>query len=176
MGRCRWFGPPTRLAQPSRWEIRDGIANHPLVSPIPFAHLARLPRNAPFRASLMNASTVSRALAFSLAAVFLSGCAIIIDNGPDGRDVYVFGYARLRVPNTSATGDHARVIEVTGVGVLVNHYLQLGYFREFQASLKPETNSAVIVLRSEADGARLEALLQKLNQDGLCLIIQDQRS
>lgn len=92
------------------------------------------------------------------------------------RDYYVIGYARLRVPKAELTGANARAIEITGIGVAISHYFQLGYFKEFQVAVKPDSNSAVIVLRSDADTARLEALLQKLNQNGLCLIIKDQRS
>ena len=115
----------------------------------------------------------------ALAGVLLAAlpsCAIVVDRGDDTRDFYVIGYARVRLPNASATGANARVIELSGVGIAISHAFQLGYFKEFQASVKPETNSAVIILRTDAEVTRLEALLKELNQNGLCLIIKDQRS
>lgn len=110
------------------------------------------------------------------AATLFSGCAIIVDSGSDTRDIYVVGYARLRLPKTEMAGVNARALEITGVGAAISHYFQLGYFKEFQAVVRPDTNSAVIVLRSNADLDRLEVLLKQLNQNGLCLIIKDQRS
>jgi hypothetical protein len=124
----------------------------------------------------MKTSEFYRMTLASLIAPLLSGCAIIVDQGSDTRDIYVVGYARLRVPKAEAVGANARALEITGVGVAISHYFQLGYFKEFQAVVKPETNSAVIVLRSDADLERIEALLKTLNQNGLCLIINDRRS
>ena len=108
--------------------------------------------------------------------MFLSGCAIVVDQGSGTRDIYVIGYARLRVPKVELADSNAHALEITGIGVAISHYFQLGYFKEFQAVVKPDTNSAVIVLRSDSDVTRLEALLKQLNENGLCLIINDQRS
>ena len=112
----------------------------------------------------------------SLLSALLAGCAVVVDRGADARDYYIVGYARVRVPNVSATGSNARVLEISGIGMAISRAFQLGYFKEFQAAVKPETNSAVIILRSDAEVEQLEALLRKLNQNGLCLIIKDQRS
>ncbi len=109
-------------------------------------------------------------------AMLVSGCAVIVERGDNFRDYHIIGYARVRVPNPEVAGEHLRVLEVSGVGIAMNRVFQLGYFKEFEASIKPDSNSAVIVLRSDADYSRLETLLKQLNQNGLCLIIKDQRS
>ena len=112
----------------------------------------------------------------ALGLTLSSGCAIVIEQGSEARDYVIIGYGRVRVPKAEATGANARLLEVSGVGVAISDVLRIGYFKEFEATLKPRTNSAVIVLRSDADHGRLEKLLKELNQKGLCLIIKDERS
>ncbi len=105
----------------------------------------------------------------------LTGCTVVIAHGPDTRDYFVLGFARLRLP--AELGDaNARAVEISGIGVAVSNYVQFGYFKEFQASLKPDSNSVVILVRSDAEARQLDTLLKQLNQNGLCLILKDQRS
>lgn len=117
-----------------------------------------------------------RGVSALLLLLLATSCTVVVDHGANTRDYYVFGYARLRVQADAPDDSRVRVLELHGVGLAVTRSFELGYFKEFQAYLRPETNSAVVVLHSEADVARLETLLKQLKQEGLCLVIADRRS
>src|SRR5438552_1793130 len=75
----------------------------------------------------------------AIASQLFAGCTIVVERGANARDYYIFGAARLRLP-TVANGEgevHAQALEISGVGVAVSDYFQLGYFKQFQVSLKP---------------------------------------
>jgi hypothetical protein len=74
---------------------------------------------------------------------------------------------------STASTTQAEVVEVTGVGVALSQALQLGYFDQFNVRLRAGANTAVIIVRNDAERRQLETVLQNLNQQGICLVTRD---
>jgi hypothetical protein len=98
------------------------------------------------------------------------GCIDMRDAGSAGRSVWVFGFARVKLPGVQGDLPKPVVFEIEGVGLSVGEVTQLGYFHKFEVRLRPESNSAVIIVRSKTDLANLEHILGELQQNHLCLI------
>jgi hypothetical protein len=107
------------------------------------------------------------------AVVSLSGCVVISSDGATSRSVYIVGFAKVRVENTSTKTTTASLVQLTGVGIALSDALQLGYFDQFKLALRPDSNTAVVVVRNKAERDQLEAVLKNLNQQGICLVTRD---
>ena len=129
----------------------------------------------PLRSTLKMDVRAVRLLALLALLQLGTGCAIVIDGDQNTRDYYIIGFARLRVPEIPGKEGAAHGVEITGMGVAVSDFFQLGYFKEFRAHLRPETNSAVVVIHTDSEAEHLKTMLKKLNKEGLCLVIRELR-
>lgn len=99
-----------------------------------------------------------------------TACTVVVGDGSGPRTVYVFGFARVRVPAQSGAQGGTTAYEISGVGIAAGRLVQLGYFKEFEVNLRPDGNSAVIVVRNQQQLEQLERLLKQLNEKGLCIV------
>lgn len=106
----------------------------------------------------------------AVCALSVCGCAVVTHEGPNSRDYYIIGFARVRVLETEGTLPKPVAFEITGVGLSVGQVTQLGYFRDFEVHLRPDSNSAVIIVRSKSDLDNLKRVMAELQQQQLCTI------
>lgn len=107
----------------------------------------------------------------SSTVLWAGGCVHVVDVGDGSRSVWVLGIARVKVPATlSAGGNQPVAFEITGVGLKMGDVLQLGYFRDFEVRLSKDSDSAVIIVRSQADLENLQRVITKLQQQNLCIV------
>jgi hypothetical protein len=99
-----------------------------------------------------------------------AGCIYLTDASDTGRSVWILGFARVTLPASSGDLPKPVAFEIVGVGLSVGQVTQLGYFRTFEVRLRPESNSAVIIVRSKSDLANLEHVLAELQQKHLCIV------
>jgi hypothetical protein len=101
-----------------------------------------------------------------------TGCVHISRTGDEGRSIWIIGLARIRVPDAEGNLVRPVVFEVSGVGLSLGRAAQLGYFRDFEVHLRPDSNTAVIIVRSKSDLVALKRILTELQQQHLCVISQ----
>jgi hypothetical protein len=106
-------------------------------------------------------------------ALLLGGCVMVSSDRPGSRSIYVVGIAKIRLENTATTPNTANLVQVTGVGVALSDVLQVGYFDQFKVALRPDSNTAVVIVRNDAERRQLETVLNHLNQQGICLVTRD---
>jgi hypothetical protein len=107
------------------------------------------------------------------AALWFSGCVVVSSDRPGSRSIYVVGIAKIRLENAATEPNAPNVVQVTGVGIALSHVLQLGYFDQFKVALRPDSNTAVVIVRNDAERRQLETVLTHLNQQGICLVTRN---
>jgi hypothetical protein len=102
-----------------------------------------------------------------------AGCIYLTDASDTGRSVWILGFARVTLPGSDGDLPKPVAFEIVGVGLSVGQVTQLGYFRNFEVRLRPESNSAVIIVRSKAEMAHLERVMTELQKKHLCIITRN---
>jgi hypothetical protein len=101
-----------------------------------------------------------------------TGCVQISQTGKESRSIWVLGFARIKVPDAGDGLAQPMAFEITGVGLSLGRAAQLGYFRDFEVHLRPDSNAAVIIVRSKSDLENLKRILTELQQQHLCIVSQ----